>query len=163
MAICLTAQGSLAIIQAAHASPDAQTWPCQEKHASSTQQTEAQTVKSTIAPATPGTVGPAPGAAGAWTGAPAEAGNIGVPDEAQLTYAASRGMAILTYNAQDFISLARAWLIAGREHSGIIISEQFSQRQFGELLRRVLRLLDSVTADEMHNQIVFLQQFQEAP
>jgi len=93
----------------------------------------------------------------------AEAGNIGVPDEAQLSYAASRGMAILTYNAQDFISLARAWHIAGREHSGIIISEQFSQRQFGELLRRVLRLLDSVTADEMYNQIVFLQQFQEAP
>ncbi len=92
-----------------------------------------------------------------------EAGNSGVPDEAQLGYAASRGMAILTYNAQDFIPLARAWHIAGRERSGIIISEQFSQRQFGELLRRVLRLLDSVTADEMYNQIVFLQQFQEAP
>jgi hypothetical protein len=93
----------------------------------------------------------------------AEAGNIGVPDEAQLTYAAERGMAILTYNAQDFIPLARDWHSIGREHSGIVISEQFSQRQFGELLRRVLRLLDSVTADEMYNQIVFLQQFQEAP
>lgn len=93
----------------------------------------------------------------------AEAGNIGVSDEAQLTYAASRGMAILTYNAQDFIPLARDWHSVGREHSGIVISEQFSQRQFGELLRRVLRLLDSVTADEMYNQIVFLQQFQEAP
>jgi hypothetical protein len=72
-------------------------------------------------------------------------------------------MTILTYNAQDFISLARTWHIAGREHAGIILSEQFSQRQFGELLRRVLRLLDNVTADEMHNQIIFLQQFQAAP
>lgn len=65
----------------------------------------------------------------------AEAGNVGVPDEAQLTYTAERGMAILTYNAQDFIPLARAWYFAGREHAGIIISEQFGQRQFGELLR----------------------------
>lgn len=68
----------------------------------------------------------------------AEAGNVGVPDEAQLTYAAERGMAILTYNAQDFIPLARAWYFADCEHVGIIISEQFRQGQFGELLRRVL-------------------------
>jgi len=89
----------------------------------------------------------------------AEAGNLGVSDEVQLTYAAEQGMAILTYNAQDFIPLARAWYFAGREHAGIIISEQFSVRQFGELLGRVLRLLDSLTADEMYNQLVFLQQF----
>ena len=31
--------------------------------------------------------------------------------------------------------------------------------QFDEPLRRVLRLLDSLTADELHNQVVFLQQF----
>jgi len=68
-------------------------------------------------------------------------------------------MAILTYNAQDFIPLARAWYVAGRGHSGIILSEQFSRRQFGELLRRILRLLNNLTADEMSNQIVFLQRF----
>jgi hypothetical protein len=68
-------------------------------------------------------------------------------------------MAILTYNAQDFIPLARAWYATGREHAGIILSEQFTQRQFGELLRRMLRMLGSLTADEMANRIVFLQQF----
>ena len=88
-----------------------------------------------------------------------EAGNLGICDEAQLTYAAEQGMAILTYNAQDFVPLARTWHFAGRGHTGIILSEQFSQRQFGELLRRVLRLLNSLTADEIHNRIVFLQQF----
>jgi hypothetical protein len=36
---------------------------------------------------------------------------------------------------------------------------QFSQRQFGELLRRVLRLLNRLTADELYNQMIFLQQF----
>ena len=91
-----------------------------------------------------------------------EAGNLGVPDEAQLAYATERDMAILTCNAQDFIPLARGWYLAGRRHAGIIISEQSSQRQLGEFLRRVLRLLDSITADEMRNQILFLQQFKKA-
>jgi hypothetical protein len=80
-------------------------------------------------------------------------------DEAQLAYAAAQGMAILSYNTQHFILLARSWYLAGREHAGIVVSEQFSQRQFGELLRRVLRLLNSLTANEIHNRVVFLQQF----
>lgn len=58
----------------------------------------------------------------------AEASNLGTPDEAQLAYAAEKGMANLTYNAEDFIRLARAWYLASREHSGIILSEQFSER-----------------------------------
>src|SRR5215510_1703026 len=89
----------------------------------------------------------------------AEVGNSEISDEAQLAYATEQGMAILTYNAQDFIPLARTWYFAEREHAGMIISEQFSQRQFGELLRRVLRLLNSLTTDEMYNRLVFLQQF----
>lgn len=89
----------------------------------------------------------------------AEAGNLTISDEAQLRYATDPGMTILTYNAQDFIPLARAWYGAGRGHSGIILSEQVSRRQFGELLRRILRLLNNLTAVEMYNQIVFLQRF----
>jgi len=58
----------------------------------------------------------------------AEANNLGISDEAQLIYAAEQGMAILTYNAQDFVPLARTWYFASREHAGIILSEQFSQR-----------------------------------
>jgi hypothetical protein len=59
--------------------------------------------------------------------------------------------------------LARAWYFAAREHAGIILSEQFRQRQFGELLRRILRFLDNVMTEEMYNQILFLQQFKETP
>ena len=89
----------------------------------------------------------------------AEAGNMEISDEAQLIYAAEQGMAILTYNTRHFISLARVWYGSRREHAGIIVSEQFSQRQFGELLQRVLRLLNRLLADEIHNRVVFLQQF----
>ena len=89
----------------------------------------------------------------------AEADNAQLSDETQLMYATEQGMAILTYNAQDFIPLAHRWYLAKREHAGIVLSEQFNQRQFGALLRRVLRLLNSLTVDELHNRIVFLQQF----
>jgi predicted nuclease of predicted toxin-antitoxin system len=89
----------------------------------------------------------------------AEAGNAQLSDEAQLMYATEQGMAILTYNAQDFIPLAHRWFLTKRAHAGIVLSEQFSQRQLGALLRRVLRLLNSLTADKLHNRIVFLQQF----
>ncbi len=88
-----------------------------------------------------------------------EAGNDAFSDEAQLTYAAESGMAILTHNIRDFVPLARTWFLANREHSGIILSEQFNHNQFGELLRRVLRLLNRWTADDLRNQVLFLQQF----
>ena len=35
----------------------------------------------------------------------AEAGNFRIPDENQLTYATERRMALLTYNARDFIPI----------------------------------------------------------
>ncbi len=89
----------------------------------------------------------------------AEAGRLGASDEAQLAYAAEQGMVILTYNVDDFVRLAREWHFAGREHAGILVSQQFSRREFGELLRRVLRLLNSLTAAEMRNQVIFLQHF----
>lgn len=80
-------------------------------------------------------------------------------DEDQLAYATEKQMVLLTYNIQHFIPLAQAWYRTGREHAGLVLSEQFSQRQFGELLQRVLRLLNRWTSDEMKNQVVFLQQF----
>jgi len=92
----------------------------------------------------------------------AEAHNLGATDEAQLEYATEHGMTILTYNAQDFVPLAQSWYFSGREHAGIVVSEQFSQRRFGELLRQVLRFLNNVTPDEMYNQIFFLQQFHKS-
>lgn len=47
---------------------------------------------------------------------------------------------------------------AGRPHSGIVVSDQIP---LGELQRRVLRLLDTVTADEMVNNLRHLAEFAE--
>lgn len=89
-----------------------------------------------------------------------EAGLLNKDDAAQLAYAAEQDMAILTCNAEHFLALAQEYVRTGRSHSGIIISsEQFSRRRFGELLRLVLRLLNTLTADEMRNCTLYLQQF----
>lgn len=80
----------------------------------------------------------------------------GLDDEAQLAYAAEQDRALLTFNARDFEPLAVEWFFAGEEHAGIIISNQLS---LGELLRRVERLLQSLSAEELQNTLRYLQAY----
>jgi hypothetical protein len=80
-------------------------------------------------------------------------------DEEHLAYATSQRMTLFTYNERDFVELARKWTKEGRLHAGILISDQFSLRQMGELLRRILNFLDRVTADEMVNVVRYLSDF----
>jgi len=88
-----------------------------------------------------------------------EANTLGWEDEEHLVYAAERGMALLTSDASHFIPIAKRWYANKREHAGIIIAPELSRRQMGMLLRWTLRLLDRLTADELYNAVVYLQQF----
>lgn len=78
----------------------------------------------------------------------------GLTDEQQIAYASTAGRAIVTYNSSDFARLHVAWLTTGRTHAGIIISSQVS---ISETVRRLLYLLNRVTAEEMFNQLQWLQ------
>lgn len=82
-----------------------------------------------------------------------EAGKTGSSDEEQLAYAVSIESALLTHNRVDFERLARRYFSEGREHFGIIIA---ARRPIQELLRRVLAILNQVTADEMKNQVRYI-------
>jgi predicted nuclease of predicted toxin-antitoxin system len=88
-----------------------------------------------------------------------ESGMLGRSDIDQLSYASEHGMAILTFNVADFAALAADWFAQGREHAGIILSEQMDRQRFGDLLRQVLKLLDTLTADDLYNGVVYLQHF----
>lgn len=83
-------------------------------------------------------------------------GLLSAPDEVQLAYAASEQRAILTFNIGDFSVLHEQYMAEGKEHWGIILS---SREPIGELLRRILRLLNSVSADELRNQVRWLSEF----
>lgn len=85
-----------------------------------------------------------------------EVGRWGFSDEEQLTYAATEGRALFTYNAVDYLQLHLEWLHRGKEHYGIVVSDQLP---IGETIRRLLNLLNRVTADEMRNEIRWLQAF----
>ena len=83
----------------------------------------------------------------------------GFSDEEQLAFAASRGWTILTYNKKDFTRLAQSWYVDGREHAGIVLSQQFSLERTGELLRQACNLLDQVSAEEIRNTVRVFQSY----
>jgi hypothetical protein len=70
------------------------------------------------------------------------------------------GTALLTSDASDFISIAQRWYADKREHAGVTIAPVFGRRQMGTLLRLTLQLLDRLTAEELCNAVVYLQQFE---
>lgn len=80
-------------------------------------------------------------------------------DEEQLVFAAAQDRAILTFNRDDFSVLFDAWREQGRDHAGIIISQQIGKDKVGELLRQTLNLLNVISADEMRNTLHILQSF----
>lgn len=82
-----------------------------------------------------------------------EAGQLGSSDENQLSYAVNQQKALLTHNRDDFERLAEKYFAADKEHYGIIIAVR---RQPYDIVRRVLVLLNNVTADEMKNQVRYV-------
>ena len=82
-----------------------------------------------------------------------DAGCLGASDRGQLSYAASQGKTLLTHNRRDFELMAEEYHTAGQHHNGIIIAVRHPPY---ELLRRLLRILNHVTAGEMQNQIRYI-------
>ena len=83
-----------------------------------------------------------------------EAGLCGLDDSEQLAHAATEHRAIVTFNIADYVKLHLEYLASGKEHYGIILSEQIS---IGEIIRRLLALLNKFTADELKNNLWWLQ------
>jgi hypothetical protein len=73
----------------------------------------------------------------------------GLTNDQQLEYAASRDRAILTFDRGDFVHRDRLWKRHGREHAGVIVTRPVND--FGELVRRAMRHLDTYTQGVQHN------------
>src|SRR6266508_3927193 len=80
----------------------------------------------------------------------------GKPDDEILRVAAENHRAVVTFNIKDFIPIAIRYFDDGKEHYGIVVSEQISQ---GELQRRVTNFLKKITVDELKNTVRFLQDY----
>jgi uncharacterized protein with PIN domain len=89
-----------------------------------------------------------------------EAGTHGWDDEAQLAHAASQGRALLSCNYPDFLRIGRQWFFSGRPHAGIIVSyRQYSRRELRDLRRAALRLLETVSAEQLRDSIYVLDAY----
>ncbi len=82
-----------------------------------------------------------------------EAGYKGRGDTELLEYVAGNRMAILSHNIADFAKLHEQWLLEGRQHHGIILT---GTSELKPLLKKVLQLLDRLTAGELLNQRRFI-------
>jgi predicted nuclease of predicted toxin-antitoxin system len=82
-----------------------------------------------------------------------EAGQLHTSDLEQLAYAVSQRKTFLTHNRADFEARAKEYLAARQTHYGIIIAVRYPAQ---EIVRRLLRILNQVTADEMQNQVRYI-------
>jgi len=82
-----------------------------------------------------------------------DASHLGRDDATQLAYAAHQQNTFFTHNRADFEALAQTCATTNQTHAGIIIAVRHHPY---ELVRRVLLILNHVTADEMHNQLRYI-------
>ena len=85
-----------------------------------------------------------------------ELGMVEADDDEQLAYAASNQRAVVTFNHKDFAARHSQYLAESREHWGIVLS---TEETVDVLRRRLLRLLNTLSAEELKNQIRWLNEF----
>ena len=84
-----------------------------------------------------------------------EAGAVGWTDEEQFAYAAEQGRVMCTFNRGDFYGLHTEYLATGRSHAGLVLAQQ-QRYSVGEYLRRLLRVMAALSAEEMRDRVEFL-------
>lgn len=80
---------------------------------------------------------------------------IGQADDEQLEFATRMNRVFYTFNVGDFCRLHRDYLAERKTHAGIIVV--YRQRYtVGEQIRRLSKLAEEKSAEEMRNTLVFL-------
>lgn len=86
---------------------------------------------------------------------PLEAGTVGFTDLQQLDWATAQTRTLFSYNCSDFCRLHSQLLASGKHHAGILVTQQ-TRFSVGEQLRRILRIVDAKSSEEMRDQLEFL-------
>ncbi len=84
-----------------------------------------------------------------------EAGRRSSTDAEQLAFATEHGRAIFTFNVRHFAALHAEWLTEGNDHCGIAVLPD-QRVSIGEKIRRLGRLVGSITAEQMLNRMEYL-------
>jgi hypothetical protein len=84
-----------------------------------------------------------------------EEGMVERQDEEHLQFAAKMRRVLYSFNVADFYHLHSRYVSEDKEHAVLILTRQ-QQFTIGEQLRRLLRLIAKIPAEEMKNRVEFL-------
>jgi len=82
-----------------------------------------------------------------------DTGNLHKDDDEQLAHATDNQLTFVNHNRADFEARALEYFASGKMHYGIIIAVR---RPPQDIVRRLLVILNNLTADEMANQIRYI-------
>ena len=82
-----------------------------------------------------------------------DAGKLKISDEEQLAFAVEERRALLTHNIKDYQKLAESYFENNKLHHGILLSSFHTPH---DMVKRLLVIMNRVTAEEMKNQIRFI-------
>jgi hypothetical protein len=84
-----------------------------------------------------------------------DAGMSGATDEAHLAFAISQARTIYSLNVGHFCRLHGELLALNQNHCGIALIPK-QRYSIGEKVRRLMGLIDAISAEEMRNRLKFL-------
>ena len=87
--------------------------------------------------------------------AASEAGMRAQPDEDQLRWTTAHDRVLYTSNRRDFFRIHSEWVRKGESHAGLILGAQ-QRFSVGEQMRRLLRLINTLSAEDMRDRVEFL-------
>jgi predicted nuclease of predicted toxin-antitoxin system len=82
-----------------------------------------------------------------------EVPNLSVGDRDQLEYARGQERALLTHNRDDFLEIAREYVVNHMPHWGILYVPQVG---YSQLLRRVVGFLAAVTQTQVRDVFIWI-------
>ena len=85
-----------------------------------------------------------------------EVAMTGKKDDEQLEYSTSHGRVLVTRNTRHFVQLQRKYYDTGKQHAGILVTDDIS---FHEMLRRLTVFLDTVDAEYMQDFLDWLPNY----
>lgn len=89
----------------------------------------------------------------------AQAKMLSRSDEEQLQWAFVNNRVIYSFNIKDYYRLHTMLVEQGEVHAGIILGQQ--NYAIGEQMRRILRIIAAKSAEDMQNQVEFLNAWAE--
>lgn len=84
-----------------------------------------------------------------------EVGMVGTADDQQVRYATKLERSLYSFNVRYFWKIHAEFVKLGKAHAGMVLARQ-QRYSVKEQMRRLLRIISEVSAEEMRDRVEFL-------